>query len=71
MFIGISRSAKVWGQEVAKDVLVMGWVVGWSTENIHTDRDIQTHTYIHSLGTVGAKRLTHRGTDSLGEGSLL
>ena len=62
MFIGISRSAKVWGQEVAKDVLVMGWVVGWSTENIHTDTDIQIHMYTHTLGTVGAKRLTHRGT---------
>lgn len=71
MFIGISRSAKVWGQEVAKDVLVMGWVVGWSTENIHTDTDIQIHMYTHTLGTVGAKRLTHRGTGSLGEGSLL
>lgn len=47
MFIRISRSAKVWGQEVAKDVLVMGWVV-WMEYREHTHRHRHTDTHVHT-----------------------
>ena len=49
MFIGISTSAKLWGQEIAKDVLVMGWVV-WMEYREHRHRLVHTHihTYTHT-----------------------
>ena len=80
MFIGISTSAKLWGQEIAKDVLVMGWVV-WMEYREHRHRLVHTHihtyththihTYTHILGTVGAERLTQKRDGLFGEGNLL